>query len=254
MFSWRVRRQLFYFTIFAGIIGLVGWRVFVYFTPAPTCFDGKQNQEEQGVDCGGPCKKCVGDIRDLTVVWARLSPAAGGRVDVSALVDNPNLLAGSKSLPYRFKLYDDQGVTVAIRDGVTFLNSAERFVIFEPNIDIKARAPQRVIIEFPDISTLEWQRIETLKPNLIVIQKNFVAEPSAALEARIRNGEVAPQKDVTVAAILYDEEDNVLAASATLLDEIPAGGERSAYFTWGIGLGSTTPQKIDVLVRVNQTR
>ena len=26
--------------------------------PAPTCFDGIQNQGETGVDCGGPCSSC----------------------------------------------------------------------------------------------------------------------------------------------------------------------------------------------------
>lgn len=27
-------------------------------TPAPTCFDGKKNGNETGIDCGGPCKRC----------------------------------------------------------------------------------------------------------------------------------------------------------------------------------------------------
>ena len=28
--------------------------------PEPTCFDGKQNQGEEGIDCGGPCYRCPG--------------------------------------------------------------------------------------------------------------------------------------------------------------------------------------------------
>ena len=27
-----------------------------------TCYDGKQNEGEQGVDCGGPCLACNGKL------------------------------------------------------------------------------------------------------------------------------------------------------------------------------------------------
>lgn len=255
MFSWRARRQLFYFAVFAGAVGLIGWRVFVYFAPAPTCFDGKQNQAEQGVDCGGPCaKKCLGDIKDLTVVWTRVSPAADGRYDVAALVDNGNTSAGLKNLTYRFKLYDERGVTVAIREGNTYLNSAERFVIFESGIDTKAKVPKRAVLEIPETAALEWGRFEAAKPNMIVARKIFTNEPFPSLEAVLRSGEVGALRDLQVAAILYDEAQNVLAVSRTTLDNLPASGERSAYFTWGAALASSTPTNIDVLVRVNQTQ
>ncbi|MBI5742861.1 MAG: hypothetical protein HZA25_03410 [Candidatus Niyogibacteria bacterium] len=254
MFSWRARRQLFYLAVFAVVIGLIAWRLSVYFQPAPTCFDGVQNQAEQGTDCGGPCaKKCLGDVRDLTVVWTRISSSADGKYDVAALVDNGNLYAGLKTFTYRFKLYDERGVTVAIREGSTYLNPAERFVILESGIDTKAKVPKRAVLELPEASATDWQRFEVTKPNVIVARKIFTNEPFPTLEAVLRSGEVKALTDLQVAAVLYDEAQNVLAVSRTTLDNFPASGERSAYFTWGAAFASTTPANIDVFVRVNQT-
>jgi hypothetical protein len=252
MFSWRFRRQLFYFAVFAGIVGLIGWRVLVHFEPVPTCFDNAQNQGEQGTDCGGPCKKCVGDVRDLTVVWTRLAKAADGIYDVAAMIDNPNLQAGAKELTYKFKLYDERGVTVALREGKTYLNPSERFVIFEPNIDTKAKVPVRVAVEISDIASIPWERLEKPKFNLIVARKDFAKEPIASLTAVIRSGELKSVKNVDVAAILYDKDHNVMAVSITGLSDIPASSERAAYFTWNVPL-DIVPENIEILLRVNQT-
>lgn len=255
MFSWRARRKLFYFAVFAVVVGLIGWRVFVYFTPAPTCFDGRQNQAEQGADCGGPCaKKCLGEVKDLTVVWTRISSSADGKYDVAALIDNGNTYAGLKSLTYRFKLYDERGVTVAIREGNTYLNPAERFVVLESGIDTKAKIPKRAVLELPEASATEWGRFEVAKPNVLVARKIFLNEPFPTLEAVLRSGEVRALADLQVAAVLYDEAQNVLAVSRTTLDNLPASGERSAYFTWGAPFATSTPVNIDVFVRVNQTQ
>ena len=47
--------SLIYVTIFLVI---VSW-IYYIIRPVPNCFDGKQNQNEEGVDCAGVCaKKC----------------------------------------------------------------------------------------------------------------------------------------------------------------------------------------------------
>jgi len=60
----RLAKQLIYGSVFAGILFLILLSFYnSNFKPAPTCSDGKQNQGEEGVDCGGPCADCA--IRDL---------------------------------------------------------------------------------------------------------------------------------------------------------------------------------------------
>ena len=43
----------------------------------PTCFDGVQNQNETGVDCGGPCRPC-GNCSDGIQNWGELGVDCGG--------------------------------------------------------------------------------------------------------------------------------------------------------------------------------
>ena len=58
--SWAAKKQLTYL-LFAlvAVAGLIA-AIWLNIT-APSCTDGKQNQDEQGIDCGGVCaKECLG--------------------------------------------------------------------------------------------------------------------------------------------------------------------------------------------------
>ena len=40
-------------------------------SPAPTCFDGKANGLENGIDCGGNCNlMCTDEVKPLIVEWS----------------------------------------------------------------------------------------------------------------------------------------------------------------------------------------
>ena len=64
-----------------GCLGIVGGVVaiiagyFVYtvlFKVDPTCFDGKKNQDERGIDCGGVCALvCLADAKTVVPIWSR---------------------------------------------------------------------------------------------------------------------------------------------------------------------------------------
>ena len=68
---------LFYVLCWSAVIAGI---YFLFLKPAPSCFDNKQNQGEEGIDCGGPCSKvCIPQaIKTITVVnrvvWLEASP------------------------------------------------------------------------------------------------------------------------------------------------------------------------------------
>ena len=103
-----------------------------YFQPEPTCFDKRQNQDEESVDCGGSCAPCSEKIHDLTILWSRVFSVREGSYDAAALVENQNQFLASKKLVYAFKLYDKDNILVAIRENFTFVNAGEKLIIFEP--------------------------------------------------------------------------------------------------------------------------
>jgi hypothetical protein len=65
--------------------------------PAMTCQDGKLNQGEEGIDCGGPCKKCQKPKANLTLI----GPYVIGKSQTFALFTN---FTSDRSGTYRIKV------------------------------------------------------------------------------------------------------------------------------------------------------
>jgi hypothetical protein len=74
MYSAWARRKRNRFTtavLLVVLLALIG--VYVVFTSAPaTCSDGTQNQNEEGIDCGGVCTRvCSENVQDIRLEWVR---------------------------------------------------------------------------------------------------------------------------------------------------------------------------------------
>ncbi|MBI4692042.1 MAG: hypothetical protein HY773_01180 [Candidatus Terrybacteria bacterium] len=231
--SWTAKKQMIFLAIFLLVIVIVIAIVFAKAT-RPTCFDAKQNQKEEGIDCGGPCpKKCLGEIKEPIVFWSKVFKIGEGRYDAVSLVQNPNIFLFVPSVKYQFKLYDRNNILIAVREGKTFFNSGETFPIFGANIDVGSRLPERVFIEIE--KNIQWERLdkEREKPQLVVSKKDFFnTEPFPRLFAAIANKSIFNVDNVSAAAILYDKDKNAKGVSVTRIDVIPAGGSYEAVFTW----------------------
>ena len=108
--SWAAKKQLTYL-LFAlvAVAGLIA-AIWLNIT-APSCSDGKRNQDEKGIDCGGLCaKECLGEIKDLAVLWSKPLKVSGSNYDAVALAENRNLFLSAKSVKYQFKFYDDRNI------------------------------------------------------------------------------------------------------------------------------------------------
>ncbi len=247
---WTVKKQIIFFIFFALS---VSGTVFLIWTLAsnPTCFDNKQNQGELGADCGGPCQPCVGEIKDIIVVWTKPFELQNGRYDVAAMVENPNLFAGLPSLGYKFKLYDANNILVAVREGETFINPGDNHVIFEAGIDTGRRVPKRAFIELQEDP--KWERIEGEIPQIIVSRKDFANNPFPRLNAEISNKSLFAVNDVYGVAVLYGGDGNAIAASATKIDSIGGNSSRQVAFTWPAPF-SQEPASSKIFLRTDLTK
>lgn len=217
-----------------------------FFNRSPaSCQDGKQNQKEEGIDCGGPCTPCLGNVQEPVVRWSRFFSVGERTYDAAALVESNNLRAGAKSITYRFKLYDEQNILIAVREGKTFLLPRERLILFEPNIDAGFREPRRVTVEVDPI-TWSYKPLEALP--LVVARQVFETEPFGRLALEIRNTSLVSVSDVLVQVVLYDEADNAVAASETTMRELPGQKQASVFLTWPHAFFSE-PARIEVLLR-----
>lgn len=247
--SWVFQRQLIYFFIAAFIFIIFATGVFLVFKPEATCFDGKKNQDEESVDCGGVCSACLGETKDIIVLWSNVFPLGNGKYEVASLLKNPNFFAGLPELKYRFKLYDVNNILISVREGKSFMNPNEEYLIFETDISVGERVPKRVFIEFDD---LNWQRIEKKRPQIFVTEKNFNNSIFPILEVKVTNKSLSSFGAIEAAAILFDEEDNAIGVSITKIGALPPEFSKTISFTWPKEF-SEIPSSSEILIRDNLT-
>lgn len=228
--SWAAKKQLTFFLVFLIIIigGTVGFWLKI---TAPSCTDGKQNQGEKGIDCGGPCaKECLGEIKDLAVLWSKPLQVAGSNYDAVALAENRNLFLSAKSVKYQFKFYDDRNILIASREGKIFINPGQKFAIFESNINVGSRKPAKVFLEFQ--KNINWEIYKGENLGLVVVEKEYQDSPRLSLSAVLKNKTLADIKGIYAVAIIYADDGNAIAASATKIGEIRGGASAEIFFTW----------------------
>lgn len=249
IFSWGIRRQLGVFAVFAVMVLLIVGGLIYYFQPAPTCFDNRKNQDEEGIDCGGSearCAPCSEKIHDLTILWTRFFPTRQGIVDGAALLENSNQFLKTAKFTYAFKLYDESGVLIAVRENSTFIWPGEKFLIFEPNILAENRAPKRVLLEPRGIT---WEAGEARPLKIDILKREILLQDpsSPRLEVRIKNQENQIYKNIEMGAVLLGQDGEVLGVSKTLLDRLDIGEEKSIVFTWPQAVSGVS--RADILLR-----
>jgi hypothetical protein len=249
MLTWARRRQLYYLLgilVFFVAIGLV---LFLIYRPRPTCFDGKQNQTETGVDCGGSCAlACSPDVLPLKIYWTRPLKVNEGWYDVAALVENENLGLGVRSAPYTIYLYSKDHVLLAKQTGETFINPAEKFVIFASRLNTGSSFPEQAFIEFGN--NLVWERANRVPKIVNIERKNFINTPRPQLQIKITNLTLDPIIDLRVSTVLSDKNNNALAASATFVDKLRGQEIKEIFLTWPLPL-PVDPAFFELFWRLN---
>jgi hypothetical protein len=229
--SWARRRQILYLSAVGGFLLLV-FGVPTYFATRdePTCFDGAQNADEQGVDCGGSCQLlCPFQAGQLTLQWTRAFPVGEGRYNLLAYVENPNVSAVSFAVPYRFQVFDDQNILLYEREGVMPVTRHGVVPFFEPGVMTGYRTLGRTFFEIT--GTPRWERAGAL-PRIDIQSEAEVPDDGARIEATVINEEVYPLENLKFVAAIFDINNNVMAASQTLIEYLPAGGQDRIVFTW----------------------
>ncbi len=208
---------------------------FLFFNRQPTCFDGKQNGTETGIDCGGACaqvRACTQDVLPQPIVmWSRPFSVARGLHNLVAYVQNPNVNYTAEPIEYLFRVYDAENVLLGIREGYALVPPTKSFPIFEAAFNAGERQPAKAVFEFTQPAI--WRRFETSVPELLVYDERLRnASSSPRIDAMIQNKTINRYRDIEVVAIIYDAADNARAASRTLVDVLPGGESQPLIFTW----------------------
>jgi len=247
--SWAARRR-FIILLILGIVIAAFLTIVLIATlyKTPTCTDGVQNQNELGIDCGGPCVYlCSSQEQPPTVLFTEVLQNIVGRTDVVAMVENKNTNAAAKHVPYRITLYGVNQTFIQEVDGTLDLPPGTTVPVYVPNI---ASGKQKVTQAFLDVdaSAPRWFIMfsdSRAVPTVSNTMKNGTAsEPR--IDALLTNPGATSMANVQAIVLVYDARKNIIAASQTIVPTIPGQGQAVATFTWNSAF-SRTPALIEVV-------
>lgn len=207
----------------------------IFYSPA-TCFDDKKNQEEEGVDCGGPCSACQEELSAPKVLWSKSFLVEGDLYDLAAEIENRNINYGSGILPFVFKVYDSKNNLILEKSGKSYIMPRERKYIIEA-VSLSS-APAKITINFGDIGWKklkeEFETAEEIK--LPIFQKTLETGDKNGY-ATLAQGTVYNQTrfdldTIDINIVIYDSKGNPVGANKTRTSTVRSGEGRSFEVGW----------------------
>ncbi len=234
----RMVRRIVIASIFFSFNALFWVGVYYAFLKTPeTCVDNTQNQDEQGVDCGGVCANAcfvamVG--KDLQSQGTSFVLGGENQYDVVAVLKNPNDDIGASAFFYTFELKDRGGQVLVSRTGKsTILPRAEK-KLMELNLETTG-IPTSAVLTVHDVT---WERSTDYKeqPRVNIYQKRY-EQLSAGFGfgkayGRLSNESPYDFRSISIYVSLYDSAGKLLALNKTRQDTIKAGESRDFELVW----------------------
>lgn len=252
--SWAFWRRAQYIAFFSFVLLLLtGFLYYKFLYTLPTCFDGRENGMETGVDCGGGCTRiCAFEVTQPEVQWARSFKITEGQYNAVAYVENRNMRAATPELQYTFSLYDDAGLIVE-RSGVTVLPPDSVYPIFEGQLITGTRVPTRTFLDIKEPEL--WIPATYGRDQFTIVERTLArVDTEPRLDAVLQNNDLEEARDVEVVATIFDKERNALTSSRTVIDTFPPRSEQTVVFTWPEPIAKTIRSceiPTDVLVAID---
>lgn len=252
--SWTSRRKSRIIYIFLGVVALVGGLLILpAVTHTPTCFDGKMNGKEKGVDCGGECAlQCTQYTQEVNITWQRSYQIVPGFYNAVAYIENQNFQAGAAKVPYKFRLYDKNRILIAERDGETFIEPNRAFVVFEQQIPVGEGVPVYTTFDFTTPPAL--YKTDARYEDMIIRVTDQVLKTDdikPRFSATLKNiSDLYTISDIDVYVVLYDDQDNAIQVGKTRLPALDPRQEKSIFIVWQNQF-ETKPVRFEVIARYN---
>lgn len=230
--DWSTQRKTLYAVILASVIifSLIYLFRGILF-PTPTCFDKKQNGYESGVDCGGTCSlRCSNEISPISVEWARAVIVSPSKYDLVAMLSNKNIDNSPRALEYSFVVYNSNGNIIKEIKGQTVAPVDGEFPIIKQSV-VLSQEPKEVVVNLnsnPHYTVAEKSTSPTIRASVA----RYEAGSIPRVYSVISNTKRITISNLSVRAVLYDEDNNVFAVGETLIPFLDKEGSENITFTW----------------------
>lgn len=232
--SWARKQQFKYAMIVLGFLILI---ILLFTYPIifkkPSCFDGKQNGQETGIDCGGECLLvCQNESYEPVVLWSRAFPVTNNIYNLVALVENQNQSVATEKIFYEFRAYNQDNILIGRREGSTYLPANQQFLVFEPKFDGVENQVKSVSFEFKPNNA--WSKKPPITQTFPVFIRDITlsSDEAPVLKARITNESIYNFPEFDVVTVLYDGERNAISASQTYKEGLKSNESLDVFFSW----------------------
>ncbi len=234
------KKQFTIAVIFILIVILVVLGIYYLIKPSATCFDGKQNQGETNIDCGGSkCGPCPEDIREELVALSQgFIPTIPSDFDLVAKIKNPNNDWGVEFLDYQFNLYDKNDKLIGLKQGKTyFLPQETKYIIKQrvspipaPSMPIPKLA--RIEIEIKDINWQELKDFEELEISIKDKKHEITEQGFNKVSGNVENKSSYDLAKIEINGLLFNEDNKLIAVGRTGITNALAGEVRYFEINW----------------------
>lgn len=255
----RSRKRARLLFAYLGLFVLVGGSVILLFRSAPTCTDGRRNQGEVDIDCGGPCSPCTEEIilQPIEISGSEWVYSFGDQYDFIGVMKNPNNKYGASKFKYRVKVETQDGEEFVQPSWVnSFALPGEEKTLLLQGVEL-ASAPLHVEFEL-DMNEITWEKFSDFEsPDFIINDKQYKelgggeANFSKIWGMIINRGRI-DFEEVSVKAFLRNSEGRLLATNSDLLGRFRAGGRRDFNMFFPISFeGMVDNNNITIEVETN---
>lgn len=225
----RLIKQIIYGSGYLTVLFLILFAIyFIWLKPEPTCFDNKQNQDEIGVDCGGPCAACeIKVLLPLQLVWNNYF-SINGKAALAGQIKNSNTDYGASRFSYVFDIYNKSGAKIKTISNSSFIYASEIKYVFELT-DLNYSNIGEIKISFSDVQWLVNEKF--LKPKTQIREKTVkIGDSGRGVEVSgyIINENAYPLRKIRLVGFLATSNNIKISVSKTELDNLKAFEER--YF------------------------
>ncbi len=236
----RFVKQLVFGIVYILIIFGIGYGVYYWSHPKPTCFDKIQNQNEEGVDCGLVCGNSCHTIMPLEVLSVKLLKVATGDYDILAEIRNPNPDYGSPKVDYDLVL-SGQSKEELSRQNFSFYvlpGQTKHIILNFTNNDLNITQAQIAV------KNVEWNKLNLFDPQLVSFPVKDKKFNNTEFSAVVLNDSDFDFDTIDIVVILYDQNDNILGVNRSNINTLFSRTERYFKVLWPTPIGGVF--KVDV--------
>jgi len=227
----RSRKRATIIAVPAIVIFLIILIIVLITRPGPTCFDGKKNGEEEGIDCGGSCIPC--GIKYAAPLktdpnQTQLLPISATESEVVVKIQNNNDQYGAK-FGYQINLINRLGDKVGQISGNSFISPQSTKYLVETKMNFKSSDISRLEVLF--INT-EWFKSDKTASDLFEIydKKTRLLEATESgyleISGKLVNKTSHNFPSLNLFFVLYSKTGRLLHVAKTEISNIKANDTR----------------------------